>query len=167
METITITADGKKEKYAELYPQIAALVEDESDLTANMANVSAALKSTFSSYSWVGFYRVVNGELVLGPFQGKVACVRIKIGSGVCGTAVKERKTIIVPDVEKFPGHIACDPESKSEIVVPLLAGSRIFGVIDVDSNHLNSFDGTDKVQLERIAEIITKKFVQSPEGTN
>jgi L-methionine (R)-S-oxide reductase len=167
METITITTDGKKEKYEELLPQIASLVEDESDLTANLANVSAALKSTFSSYSWVGFYRLVDGELVLGPFQGKVACVRIKVGRGVCGTAVKEKKTIVVPDVDKFPGHIACDPDSKSEIVVPLLAGSRAFGVLDVDSDKLNSFDGTDKAQLERVAEIVTKKFIQSLRSNN
>jgi L-methionine (R)-S-oxide reductase len=167
METIAITADGKKEKYEELFPQIAALVEDEIDLTANLANVSAALKSTFSSYSWVGFYRLIDGELVLGPFQGKVACVRIKVGSGVCGTAVREKKTIVVPDVEKFPGHIACDPDSRSEIVVPLLAGSRVLGVLDVDSDKLNSFDGTDKVQLERVAEIVTKKFIQSLRSNN
>jgi len=167
MEAITITADGKKEKYEELFPQIAALVEDESDLTANLANVSAALKSTFSFYSWVGFYRLVDGELVLGPFQGKVACVRIKVGSGVCGTAVKEKRTIVVPDVEKFPGHIVCDSDSKSEIVVPLLAGSRVFGVLDVDSNELDSFDRTDKEQLERVAEIVIKKFIQSVQSTN
>ena len=102
------------------------------------------------------------GELVLGPFQGKVACVRIKIGKGVCGTAAKERRTIIVPDVDRFPGHIACDPESKSEIVVPLIHGGDLFGVLDVDSDKLNSFDDIDRFHLEKIAEMIAQKFYQS-----
>jgi len=162
METITTLAEGKREKYEELLPQLAALVSDESDLVANLANVSAALKATFPLYSWVGFYRMEKGELVLGPFQGKVACVRIKIGSGVCGTAAKERKTIIVPDVSGFSGHIACDPESKSEIVVPVMLDGRFFGVIDVDSNRINTFDRIDKVNLEKVAKIIAQKFIQS-----
>ncbi len=167
METITVVADGKKEKYAELFPQLVALVDGENDGIANMANVSAALKSTFPAFSWIGFYRMQGGELVLGPFQGKVACVRIKIGKGVCGTAAKERKTIIVPDVDKFPGHIACDPDSKSEIVVPLLYGGDLFGVIDVDSAILNSFDEIDRIHLEKIAQIIAQKFYQSNAENN
>jgi L-methionine (R)-S-oxide reductase len=162
METITIVADGKKEKYEELVPQLEGLVGEEDDLIANLANVSAALKATFSFYSWVGFYRLEKGELVLGPFQGKIACVRIKIGYGVCGTAAKERRTIIVPDVDRFPGHIACDPESRSEIVVPLIYGKVLFGVIDVDSDTLNSFDETDRFYLEKIAEVVARKFYQS-----
>ena len=159
METITLVADGKKEKYEELLPQLEALIGDEKDVIANMANVSAALKTTFAFYSWVGFYRMEKGDLVLGPFQGKVACVRIKVGKGVCGTAAKEKKTIVVPDVNRFPGHIACDPESKSEIVVPMICDSNIFGVIDVDSDRLNSFDEIDKVYLQKIARIVVRKF--------
>ncbi len=159
METITVVADGKKEKYEELLPQLEALIGDEKDVIANMANVTAALKTTFASYSWVGFYRMEKKELVLGPFQGKVACVRIKVGNGVCGTAAKEKKTIVVPDVNSFPGHIACDPDSKSEIVVPMICDGNIFGVIDVDSDRLNSFDEIDQVYLEKIAEIVARNF--------
>ena len=160
METITIVAEDKEEKYKELFPQIVALISDERDIIANLANISAALKTTFGSFSWVGFYRMENGELILGPFQGKVACVRIKIGRGVCGTAAKEKKTMLVPDVSKFSGHIACDPESKSEIVVPIMAEGKLFGVLDIDSNMFNSFDGIDKVNLEKIAAIVAPKFV-------
>ena len=162
METITVIAEEKKEKYKELYPQLEALVGDERDLIANMANISAALKATFPVFSWVGFYRMQKGELVLGPFQGKVACVRIKIGNGVCGTAAKEGRTIIVPDVDRFPGHIACDPESRSEIVVPLISSGHLLGVFDVDSDKLNSFDEIDRFYLEKIAEIISQKIYKS-----
>jgi GAF domain-containing protein len=162
METITVVADGKKEKYEELFPQLVALVGGESDLIANMANISAGLKATFPLYSWVGFYRMEKGELVLGPFQGKVACVRIKVGNGVCGTSARERKTIVVPDVSRFPGHIACDPESKSEIVVPMIYDGCLFGVLDVDSDKLNSFDEIDQIYLEKIVEIIAQKFYQA-----
>ena len=162
METIAIVADGKKEKYEELLPQLEALADDESDGIATMANISAALKTVFPAFSWVGFYRMQGDELVLGPFQGKVACVRIKIGSGVCGTAAKERRTIIVPDVDRFPGHIACDPDSRSEIVVPVSNGSDLFGVLDIDSNTLDSFDETDRMYLEKAAEIVAQKFYHS-----
>jgi L-methionine (R)-S-oxide reductase len=162
METISIAAEGKKERYEELFPQLAALIADEHDLIADMANVSAALKSSFPQFSWVGFYRMEKEELVLGPFQGKVACVRIKAGKGVCGTAAKERRTIIVTDIDKFPGHIACDPDSKSEIVVPLMYGEALFGVLDVDSAHLNSFDETDRMYLEKIADTIAQIFYHS-----
>ncbi len=162
MESISIAAEGKKERYEQLLPQLKALVESESDAVAAMANVSAALKYTFPRYTWVGFYRMVGGELVLGPFQGKVACVRIKIGRGVCGSAAAQRTAIVVPDVEHFPGHIACDPDSRSEIVVPLIHGGDLFGVLDVDSYELGAFDDTDRVQLERIAAMVSEKFHQS-----
>ena len=162
MGTITITAEGKEEQYEELLPQIVALVSGENDLIANLANISAALKTAFRSFSWVGFYRMQDDGLLLGPFQGKVACVRIKIGNGVCGTAAKERKTILVPNVAKFSGHIVCDPDSKSEIVVPIIYQGRLFGVLDVDSDVINSFDNIDAINLERIAAIIAQKFTQS-----
>jgi GAF domain-containing protein len=159
METITIAAEAKKERYDELLPQISALLADESDLIANLANVTAALKMAFSHYSWVGFYLLKNDELVLGPFQGKVACVRIAMGNGVCGTAATRRETVIVQDVTKFPGHIACDPESRSEIVVPMVRGTHLCGVIDVDSYEPDSFDETDQAYLEKIADIVSVKF--------
>ncbi len=159
MESITITSTSKDEQYQELLPKIRSLIEDEVDLVANLANVSAALKSTFNYYSWVGFYLKKNDELVLGPFQGKVACVRIKIGSGVCGTAAVTKKTLLVPDVNKFPGHIFCDPDSKSEIVVPLIKSDELLGVLDVDSNAYNSFDGNDKKYLEELALFLLPKF--------
>ena len=159
METITITAESKKERYEELLPQIIYLIAGEIDLIANMANVSAALKTAFADFSWVGFYLLKNNELVLGPFQGKVACVRIELGKGVCGSAALQRKTIIVPDVSKFPGHISCDPESRSEIVVPLRSGRNVCGVIDIDSSEHDSFDETDRYYLEKIAEMVSVKF--------
>lgn len=159
METITITTESKKERYEELLPQISALLADESDLIANLANVSAALKTAFSHYSWVGFYLLKNGELVLGPFQGKVACVRIALGKGVCGTAAMRRETVVVQDVTEYPGHIACDSDSRSEIVVPMVRGMYLCGVIDVDSNERDSFDETDRTYLEKIAEIVSEKF--------
>jgi len=143
-------ASSKEEKYRNLVAQIDALTGDEPDLIANLANVAAGLKQTFG-FLWVGFYLVKDGTLVLGPFQGPIACTRIAYGRGVCGTAWKERKTIIVPDVELFAGHIACSGESKSEIVVPLLSGGEVTGVLDIDSNKLNDFDETDAVFLEEI----------------
>jgi GAF domain-containing protein len=162
METIIVIAEGKKEKSEEVVPQLEALVGDERDLIANMANISAALKATFPVFSWVGFYRMQKGELVLGPFQGKVACVRIKIGNGVCGIAAKEGRTIVVPDVDRFSGHIACDPDSRSEIVVPLTSSGHLLGVVDVDSDKLNSFDEIDRFYLEKIAELISQEIYQS-----
>ena len=159
METITITAESKKERYEELLPQISGLLDEESDLIANLANVSAALKTAFSHYSWVGFYLLKNEELVLGPFQGKVACVRIPLGKGVCGTAAMRRETVVVQDVTKFQGHIACDPDSRSEIVVPMVRGIHLCGVIDVDSYERDAFDETDRMYLEKIAEIVSVKF--------
>lgn len=145
--TINQTA-GKVEKYKELIPQIEALIGHETDLIANMANLVAALKQTFHFF-WVGFYLVKEGELVLGPFQGPIACTRIRYGRGVCGTTWKERKTFIVPDVEQFPGHIACNSASKSEIVLPVEQGGEIIAVLDIDSDRLAEFDETDAHYLQ------------------
>ncbi|MDD3356234.1 MAG: GAF domain-containing protein [Dysgonamonadaceae bacterium] len=142
----------KEELYNSLYPQICSLIEDETDIIANLANVSAALKEYFNFF-WVGFYLVKNNQLVLGPFQGPVACTRIAYGKGVCGTAWKENKTIIVPDVNQFPGHIACSSLSQSEIVIPIVHNNQVVAVLDVDSEHLNHFDETDKRYLTKIVE--------------
>ena len=141
---------SKEETYRLLLPQIQELTAKEEDRIANMANITAALKQAFGFF-WVGFYLVKGDELVLGPFQGPVACTRISYGKGVCGTAWKERRTIIVPDVEQFPGHIACNSESKSEIVVPLFENGEIIGVLDIDSDRLNTFDEIDAAYLEKI----------------
>lgn len=153
-EELHIAQGGKEEKYRLLYKQIQALVENESDTIANMANVAAMIHHTFGFW-WTGFYRVIDGELVLGPFQGPLACSRIAYGRGVCGTAWKERTTQVVPDVEKFPGHIACSSASKSEIVVPLIKEVEVTAVLDIDSEHLATFDDTDRHWLEKIAELI------------
>ena len=149
-ENLLIAEGGKEEKYALLHKQIAALTEGESDPIANMANVAAMIHSTFGFW-WTGFYRVVGDELVLGPFQGPLACSRIKYGRGVCGTAWKQRQTQVVPDVELFPGHIACSSLSRSEIVVPVWHGEEIVAVLDIDSEHLATFDEVDKEWLEKI----------------
>ena len=153
-EELHIAQGGKEEKYALLYKQIAALTENESDTIANMANVAAMIHATFGFW-WTGFYRVIGEELVLGPFQGPIACSRIAYGRGVCGTAWKEQRTQVVPDVELFPGHIACSSASKSEIVVPLLKDGKVGAVLDIDSEHLATFDKTDKQWLERIVELL------------
>ena len=154
-EELHIAQGGKEEKYALLYKQIAAVTESESDAIANMANIAAMIHHTFGFW-WTGFYRVVGEELVLGPFQGPLACSRIAYGRGVCGTAWKEQCTQVVPDVEQFPGHIACSSASKSEIVVPLFdADGNITAVLDIDSEHLATFDETDRQWLEKIATII------------
>ncbi len=150
---ISVSAD-KAGKYHELIPQLKALISDESDLTANLANITAALKQTFGFF-WVGFYIVKENQLVLGPFQGPIACTRIDYGKGVCGTAWKEKRTIIVPDVDQFPGHIACSSLSKSEIVVPGFRNGEVALVLDVDSDKLNDFDETDKAGLEKIMRLI------------
>lgn len=160
METlITVTSTGKEEIYREILPQIEHLVKDEPDTIANLANTSAVLKMTFNSISWVGFYLLHSDELVLGPFQGKPACVRIQIGKGVSGTAAQRRATIIVPNVLEFPGHIFCDPDSKSEIVVPLLKGDQFLGVLDLDSASFGTFDHIDQKYLEMIARLLAEKF--------
>ena len=153
-ENLLIAEGGKEEKYALLYKQIASLVEGESDTIANMANV-AAMKHTTFGFWWTGFYRVVGEELVLGPFQGPLACSRIKYGRGVRGTAWKQQQTQVVPDVELFPGHIACSSLSRSEIVVPVWQGDEIVAVLDIDSEHLATFDDVDKEWLEKIVALL------------
>ena len=153
-EELLIAQGSKEEKYALLYKQIAAVTESESDIIANMANVAAMIHHTFGFW-WTGFYRVVGGQLVLGPFQGPLACSRIAYGRGVCGTAWKEARTQVVPDVEQFPGHIACSSASKSEIVVPLFKENEVVAVLDIDSEHLATFDETDRLWLEKIVEIL------------
>ncbi|HEX6224301.1 MAG TPA: GAF domain-containing protein [Chryseolinea sp.] len=150
---ISASAD-KKERYKTLLPQIRGLVEGETNLVANLSNIAAALKQTMNFF-WVGFYLVQKNQLVLGPFQGPVACTRIDFGKGVCGAAWKEKTTILVPDVEKFPGHIACSTASKSEIVVPAFKNHEVFLVLDVDSDVLDDFDVIDQQALEEIMRII------------
>ncbi|MEP6682011.1 MAG: GAF domain-containing protein [Parafilimonas sp.] len=149
-EDLNVIEGTKEEQYQSLLPQIKGLLEGETDLVANLANVAAALKEQFKWF-WVGFYLVKNNELVVGPFQGPVACTRIKKGRGVCGTSWAEAKTIIVDDVEKFAGHIACSSISKSEIVVPIIKKDEVVGVLDVDSEMLNHFDAKDQKYLELI----------------
>jgi GAF domain-containing protein len=154
-EDLHITSGSKEEQYQSLLPQVQGLLTGEADLTANLANVAAALKEQFG-WLWVGFYLVKineqgSEELVLGPFQGPVACTRIRFGKGVCGSAWKEANTLIVPDVEQFPGHIACSSMSRSEIVVPLIKEGRVWGVLDVDSSDLDQFGSTDQSYLEEI----------------
>lgn len=146
---------SKTDLYESLYPQIQALVSGENDFIANMANIAAALKEAFN-FLWVGFYIVKNDELVLGPFQGPIACTRISLGKGVCGTSWKESKTIIVPDVEQFPGHIACSSASKSEIVIPIFHEDKVIAVLDVDSEHLNHFDEIDEKYLTKITKLFS-----------
>jgi GAF domain-containing protein len=153
-EDLSITQGTKEEQYQSLYPQVQGLLDGEPDLVANLANVTAALKEQFG-WLWVGFYLVKNNELVLGPFQGPVACTRIKKGKGVCGASWEQAKTLIVPDVEKFPGHIACSSLSRSEIVVPILRNNEVIGVLDVDSEHLDQYDEIDQRYLEKIITLI------------
>ncbi|TCC90485.1 GAF domain-containing protein [Pedobacter frigiditerrae] len=154
-EDLTIAKTGtKEEQYQSLIPQIEALLYGESDLIANLANLCAALKEQFNWF-WVGFYLIKNDELVLGPFQGPVACTRIKMGKGVCGTSWQKAETIIVPNVDEFPGHIACASASKSEIVLPLYKGENIIGVLDVDSEYLAHFDEVDDRYLNQIINLL------------
>lgn len=153
-EQLIIQGETKQERYEALLPQIKAVIEDESDLIANMANLAAMLHETFGFW-WTGFYRVVGEELVLGPFQGPMACTRIKKGRGVCGTAWQQEETQVVPDVDKFPGHIACSSLSRSEIVVPVKQGEDIIAVLDIDSAELNTFDHTDRHYLEEIVSML------------
>ena len=149
---------SKQDDYKLLLSQVKAMVKDETDTVANMANVAALIQEAFHFW-WTGFYRVIGEQLVLGPFQGPVACTRIGYGKGVCGTSWKEKKTLVVEDVEQFPGHIACSSESKSEIVVPLLKNGDVIGVLDIDSERLATFDAIDKEWLEQIAEVIAAKL--------
>jgi L-methionine (R)-S-oxide reductase len=150
-----ITSTDKAEQYKSLIPQIEGLLYGETDLVANMANVCAALKEQFHWF-WVGFYLVKNGELVLGPFQGPVACTRIAKGKGVCGASWEQAKTLVVPDVDAFPGHIACSSLSKSEIVLPLFNNGEVVGVLDVDASELDQFDEIDAKYLEQIVKLIS-----------
>lgn len=153
-EDLSIVKGTKEEQYQNLLPQIKGLLQGEDDLVANLANIAAALKEQFG-WLWVGFYLVKKDELVLGPFQGPVACTRIKKGRGVCGSSWQQEQTLIVPNVEKFPGHITCSSLSKSEIVVPLFRNDEVAGVLDVDSDEIDQFDETDKKYLEEIVSLI------------
>jgi L-methionine (R)-S-oxide reductase len=153
-EDLNIANGTKEEQYQSLLPQIKGLLEGEDDLVANLANVAAALKEQFRWF-WVGFYLVKDDQLVLGPFQGPVACTRIRKGRGVCGTSWTKAETLIVPDVEKFPGHIACSSLSRSEIVVPLFKNGEVVGVLDVDSSELDQFDVTDLKYLEQATRLL------------
>lgn len=153
-ELIVSTSSNKAERYRVLLPQIKSLVEGEPDLIANLSNIAGALKHAMGFF-WVGFYLVKKNQLVLGPFQGPIACTRIDFGKGVCGSVWKEKKTIIVPDVEKFPGHIACSSASRSEIVLPAFKGNEVVLVLDVDSDNIDDFDQTDKQALEQVMKII------------
>ena len=149
-EDLQIITGNKREQYLALLPQIKAIIDGEPDLIANLANISAALKEQFG-WLWIGFYLVKKDELVLGPFQGPLACTRIKKGRGVCGTSWAEAKTLIVPDVEKFPGHIACSSLSRSEIVVPIIRNNEVMAVLDADSEELDTYDETDQQYLEEV----------------
>jgi L-methionine (R)-S-oxide reductase len=160
-EDLSIIQGTKQEQYEALLPQVKALIEGETDLIANLANICGALKEQFN-WLWVGFYWVKEDELVLAPFQGPVACTRIKKGKGVCGAAWQKAETLIVPDVEKFPGHIACSSLSRSEIVVPIIVNDEVKGVLDVDSVLLNDFDETDKKYLEEIVRMIQPAYRQA-----
>lgn len=153
-ESLIVAEGSKEQRYAMLYKQIVALVDGESDEVANMANIASMIHHTFNFW-WTGFYRVVGDELVLGPFQGPMACTRIAYGRGVCGTAWRDKQTQVVVDVDKFPGHIACSSASRSEIVVPIWHGDMVVAVLDIDSEHLATFDDTDRVWLERVAKLL------------
>lgn len=155
-ELILSHSKNKSERYRTLLPQLEALVQGEGDLIANLANIAAALRQTMEFF-WVGFYLVKNDQLVLGPFQGPIACTRIDFGKGVCGTAWKEKKTIIVPNVDEFPGHIACSSASRSEIVLPALKDGNVMLILDVDSDTLNDFGSEDEVALKDVIKIIER----------
>ena len=160
-ESLIISNDASiDEQYQLLFKQVKSLLRKEDNLITNLSNFTAALKQTFSKISWVGFYLYDGNKLYLGPFQGKVACTEIQIGSGVCGKSAKERKTIIVEDVDKFPGHIACDVESRSEIVVPIFKEEKIFGVLDLDSTDYSSFNETDRKYLEELVNFLSKEII-------
>ena len=160
-ETLVIKENlSLKEKYIELTKQLKELLNKEENLITNLANFTAALNQTFEKISWIGFYLFDGDKLYLGPFQGKVACTMIKIGHGVCGSSAQKRETIVVADVNQFPGHIFCDPNSKSEIVIPILRNNALFGVLDIDSNSLNSFSEIDKKYLEELVEFLSAEII-------
>ena len=155
-EALIVVAADKADRYKGLLPQIESLVLGETDRIANLSNIAAALRQTFNFF-WVGFYFVKNDELVLGPFQGPIACTRIGFGKGVCGTSWKEKRIILVPNVDEFPGHIVCSSDSKSEIVLPVVKNGEVALVLDVDSDKLNDFDETDKEYLQHLVKFIEK----------
>ncbi len=157
-QLIISSSTDKQERYKALIPQIKGLIEGEPDVVANLSNIAAALKQTMNFF-WVGFYLVKGNQLVLGPFQGPIACTRIAMGKGVCGTSWKEKRTIVVPDVDQFPGHIACSSDSKSEMVLPALKGGEVALVLDVDSSVLNDFDAVDEHYLGQVMKLI-ERFV-------
>ena len=160
-ETIVVNNSlSVKEKYIELNKQLKNLLNKDENVVSNLANFTALLNQTFEKISWIGFYLFDGEKLCLGPFQGKVACTVIQMGRGVCGTSAQNKETIIVPDVNKFPGHIFCDPDSKSEIVVPVLKNDKLFGVLDLDSSSFNSFDETDKKYLEEFVNFLSKEII-------
>ena len=160
-QLIISTTSNKQQRYDQLLPQLEALVDGESDLIANLSNIASVLKYGMDFF-WVGFYLVKEEEMVLGPFQGPVACTRIPFGKGVCGKAWKNKKIILVPDVEKFPGHIACSSASKSEIVLPVLKAGEVQMVLDVDSQKLNDFDKTDYSQLSRVVKVVENLLIKN-----
>ena len=155
-EELVLQQGHKVEQYQSILPQIQAIVEDESDVIANLGNICAALKQQFGWF-WIGFYLVKGNELVLGPFQGPIACTRIAKGRGVCGSAWQQQQVIVVPDVDQFPGHIACSSDSKSEIVLPIMKNGECVGVLDIDSDELNQFDEVDAEYLQQLMTMIEK----------
>ena len=160
-ELLVINNDASfDEQYQLLIKQVKSLLRKEDNLITNLSNFTAALKQTFSKISWIGFYLFDGTKLYLGPFQGKVACTEIQIGSGVCGTSAQKKETLIVPDVNNFPGHIACDVESKSEIVVPIIKNGNLLGVLDLDSTEYSSFNETDKKYLEELVIFLSKEII-------
>ena len=158
---ITESVETKEEKLEFLIPQIESLIEDEDNFIANVSNITSVLKNSFEEYSWVGFYFIDrrNGELVLGPFQGKTACTRISVGKGICGSVIERKQTLIVDDVNQFPGHIFCDPDARSEIVIPIIKNGSVIGVLDIDSDRYSAFDNLDKVYLEDLIKRIIHIF--------
>lgn len=159
----TISIDNNltlDEKYQALLPQIKSLITVEDKLISNLANLTAVIKQTFEKISWIGFYFSDGDKLYLGPFQGKVACTSIEFGKGVCGKAAVERKPIVVLDVNKFPGHIFCDPDSKSEIVIPVFKKDKLFGVLDIDSNDYNSFNEVDEKYLSEVCQFLSSEIL-------
>ena len=160
-ETILVDKNlSLEDQYQQLLVQLKSLLSKDEKMISNLSNLTAALKHTFEKISWVGFYLFDGIKLYLGPFQGKVACTNIEVGKGVCGTAAEKRETIVVPDVNKFPGHIFCDADSKSEIVVPVLNKGKLFGVLDIDSSEYDSFDNVDKEYLEKIVKFISEEIL-------
>lgn len=157
MSTQALSVQDVEKKYNMLAKQLDALLSGESNFYANLSNASALLNQFFDRINWVGFYVMEEGELVLGPFQGLPACVRIQVGKGVCGTAVEQRASIVVPDVEAFPGHIVCDAASRSEIVIPIIKDDQVIGVLDIDSPELNRFTETDQIGLEKFVAVLIK----------